>query len=108
MNTLQVWMLIGIPALALAAAMFIRRSPWRSGIGYAALLAGFAGMVAYEHILSAAVFGALTALLYAAGRGSTLERQPLYEDEEGVEDAALHPARRRGDTNEPAPGGGPR
>ncbi|CAN5635122.1 hypothetical protein BH24ACT15_BH24ACT15_18520 [soil metagenome] len=107
MNTLQVWMLIGIPTLMLAAAMFVRRSPWRSYIGYAALLAGFAGMAVYSRT-SAAVFGGLTALLYAAGRGGTLERQSLRQDEEGVEDAALHPARRFGGTNEPAPGGGPR
>lgn len=107
MTTLQVWMLIGIPTLMLAAAMFVRRSPWRSYVGYAALLIGFAGTAAYSRI-SAAIFGGLTALLYAAGRGGTIERQSLRRDEEGVEDAALHPNRRFGGTNQPAPGGGPR
>lgn len=107
MNVLQVWVLIGIPALALAGAMFVRRSSWRALVGYAALLAGFGGMAVYDRT-SAAVFGGFVALLYAAGRGGAMERQSLREDIVGVEDAALLPSRRRGGTNEPAPGGGPR
>ena len=107
MNTLQVWMLIGLPTLALAGAMFVRRSSWQSYVGYAALLAGFGGMAVYDRT-SAAVFGGLTALLYAAGRGGSIERVGVSDNELGVEDAALHPSRRRGGTNEPAPGGGPR
>lgn len=107
MNVLQVWMLIGIPALALAGAMFHRHSWWRAYIGYGAMLAGFAGMVVYDRV-SAAVFGGLIALLYAAGRGGSIEGVDDRADELGVEDAALLPSRRRGHTNEPAPGGGPR
>lgn len=107
MNTLQVWMLIGVPALALAGAMFIRRSSWRSLVGYAALLVGFGAMAVYDRT-SAAIFGGLIALVYAAGRGGSIERVATRDNEEGVEDAALHPNRRRGGTNEPAPGGGPR
>jgi hypothetical protein len=106
-DVLQVWMLIGIPALGLAGAMFVRRSPTRSLVGYAALLAGFAGMAVYSRA-SAGVFGGLVALLYAAGRGGSIERQAVGEDELHVEDAALLPSRRRGGTNQPAPGGGPR
>lgn len=107
MNVLQVWLLIGIPSLALAGAMFVRRSSWRALVGYAALLLGFAGMAVYDRV-SATVFGGLVALLYAAGRGGSIEGDALRQDEQGVEDAALHPSRRRGTTNEPAPGGGPR
>jgi hypothetical protein len=106
-NVLQVWMLIGIPALALAGAMFVRRSAWRALVGYVALLAGFGGMAVYDRT-SAAVFGGLMALLYGAGRGGSIEGHDLRRDVEGVEDAALLPSRRRGGTNEPAPGGGPR
>ncbi len=95
MNVLQVWMLIGIPALAIAGAMFIRRSSWRAYVGYAAMLAGFGGMAVYDRT-SAAVFGGLMALLYAAGRGGSLEKHDLREDEEGVEDASLLPSRRLG------------
>jgi uncharacterized membrane protein len=107
MTTLQVWMLIGLPALALAGAMFVRHSTLRAYIGYAALLAGFGGMAAFDRV-SAAVFGGVVALVYAAGRGGDIEREEDRSNEEGVEDAALTPARRRGHTNEPAPGGGPR
>lgn len=95
MTSLQVWMLIGIPSLALAGAMFIQRSTWRAPLGYAALLAGFGGMAVYDRT-SAAVFGGLTALMYAAGRGGAIEHQPDRANEEGVPDEALHPARRAG------------
>lgn len=107
MNTLQVWMLIGLPALALASAMFVHRSTRLAYVGYAALLAGFGGMAVYDRT-SAALFGGLTALMYAAGRGGSIERVPVTDNELGVEDAALHPKRRRGGSNQPAPGGGPR
>ncbi len=95
MNVLQVWMLIGVPALALAGAMFVRRSSWRATLGYVALLAGFGGMAVYDRS-SAAVFGGLTALLYAAGRGGSIEKVSLRQNEAGVEDAALYPTRRLG------------
>lgn len=93
MDVLQVWMLMGIPALALAGAMFIRRSPWRSLLGYAVVFAAFGGMAVY-HRASAAVFGGLAALLYAAGRGGNIETQATRENEEGVPDASLLPSRR--------------
>jgi hypothetical protein len=95
-NSLQVWMLIGIPSLALAGAAFVRRGTVGSIIGYAALLGGFAGMAVYDRT-SAAVFGGLTALLYAAGRGGAIERQDQRVNEEGVPDAALTPSRRSGE-----------
>lgn len=94
MDVLQAWMLIGIPTLALAGALFVRRSPWRSLVGYVVLLAGFGGMAYYDRA-SAAVLGGLVALLYAAGRGTALERTASGADEAGVPDAALHPSRRR-------------
>lgn len=93
MDVLQVWLLIGIPTLALTGALFVRRSPWRSVLGYAVLLAGFGGMAVYDRA-NAAIFGGLVALLYAAGRGGAIEREDLRQDEEGVPDASLLPARR--------------
>lgn len=97
MNVFQVWMLIGLPALALAAAMFIRRSSWRAYVGYGALILGFAGMAVYDR-MSAGVFGGLAALFFAAGRGGSIERVDLRENEEGVPDASLTPARRSSGT----------
>ena len=95
MNPVQAWLLIGIPSLALGLALFLRRSTWRALLGYAVLLGGFAGL-AVTHRPSAAVFGGITALVYAAGRGGGVELQDRYPDEEGVPDEALLPSRRRG------------
>ena len=95
MTTLQAWMLIGLPSLALAGAMFVNHSPFRSLIGYVALLAGFGGLAYYDRV-SAVVLGGVVALFYAAGRGGSVERVDTRANERGVEDAALHPARRAG------------
>jgi hypothetical protein len=74
-TVLQAWLLVGIPALALGSAMFVGRSPWRTMAGYAVLIVGFGVMTAFDRA-SGAVFGALIALFYAAGRGGTHEREP--------------------------------
>lgn len=92
---MQVWLIVGIPTLAVGLALFLRRSPVRAMLGYVVLAAGF-GLVSFSHRPSGAVFGGLLALLYAAGRGGAMERRNLHADEEGVPDAALHPLRRRG------------
>lgn len=94
MTPVQAWLVIGVPALVLGVALFVRRSPVRSALGYLVLFGAFAGLAAY-HRPSAALFGGLIALLYAAGRGGRMERVDVREDEEGVPDEALHPARRR-------------
>jgi hypothetical protein len=70
----QAWLLVGIPAIALGSAMFIGRSPWRSMLGYAVLIIGFGVMTMFDRA-SGAVFGALLALVYAAGRGGSRERE---------------------------------
>jgi mannose/fructose/N-acetylgalactosamine-specific phosphotransferase system component IIC len=72
---LHAWLLFGIPALALGAAMFVGRSPWRSLVGYLALGIGFATMTVFDRA-SGAVFGALLALVYAAGRGGIGDTGP--------------------------------
>lgn len=72
MTLLQVWLFIGIPALALATACFLGRSWWRSLVGYAVLAVGFV-LVAVFSPASGAAIGALIALLYAAGRGGQIE-----------------------------------
>ena len=94
MDPLVVWLVIGIPALVLAAALFLRPSYWRALAGYVVLGLAFALTAAF-HRPSAAVFGGLIALLVAAGRGTAVERADVHPDEEGVPDEALHPRRRR-------------
>ena len=72
---MQAWLLFGLPALLLGISLFIGRSPWRAGLGYLVLAAGFAGL-AFVDRASAAIFGGGLALLLAAGRGGTTERVP--------------------------------
>lgn len=93
MDVLQVWMLIGVPSVVLGAALLMRRSPWRSVLGYLVLFAGFGGMAAYDRT-NAAVFGGLIALVFAAGRGGSMEHEDTRVDEFAVPDASLHPKRR--------------
>jgi hypothetical protein len=69
---LQLWLFVGIPALALALALFVGRSRWRSLAGYVVLIVGFGVMVVFDRA-SAAVFGGLLALVYASGRGGDSE-----------------------------------
>jgi hypothetical protein len=73
-DVLQVWVLIGVPALVLALALFARRSPLRALVGYVVLGGAFAGVTAVDRA-SGAVFGGLLTLLYAAGRGGRLEHE---------------------------------
>ncbi len=93
MNPVQLWLVVGIPSLVIGLALFLRRSPIRALLGYMALGAGF-GIMSVVHRPSAAVFGGVLALLYAAGRGGSMEHVDLRLDEEGVPDQALHPLRR--------------
>ncbi len=95
MTVVQAWLLVGIPVLLLALALFLKPAPWRALLGYAVLLAGLVAMTVWSRP-SGAVFGGLIALLYAAGRGGSVERRGDSPDVVGVPDAALHPRRRRG------------
>jgi hypothetical protein len=72
---LQAWLLLGIPALALGMAMFVGRSRWRSLVGYLVLIVGFGVMLPFDRA-SAAAFGGLIALMYAAGRGGESDSGP--------------------------------
>ena len=82
----QAWVFIGVPAVALGGAMFIGASRWRPLVGYAILLVGFGGMV-WHHAPTGAVFGLIVALLYAAGRGGSGERNVASQSATGLEAA---------------------
>jgi hypothetical protein len=84
-DVLQAWLVVGIPVLAVAALLFLRRSPLRAVLGYLTLLIGF-GLMVVLHPPSAAVLGGLMALLYAAGRGGNLESEPMPTDRERAGD----------------------
>ena len=73
MTVLQVWVLITIPALLLGLTLFLGRSPARTAAGYAILTAGFLSVVAFDRI-AGAIFATALFLLFAAGRGGTIEK----------------------------------
>ena len=77
MSVLQVWLLVGIPVLALGLLLFSLPATVAKLLGYLVLGGGFV-VVASVDRASAAVFGAVLALLYAAGQG--LPRRPDDRD----------------------------
>lgn len=83
MTVLQAWLLVGVPALALALVLFTGSSRWRSLLGYVVLLAAFAVMVVVSPP-SAAAIGGLVALLHAAGRGNQRDALPDVLTQTGV------------------------
>lgn len=83
MSSVVAWFVIGVPSVAVAAAMFLGRSPRRAQLGYVALIAGFGAMAAVDRV-SAGVLGGVIALLYAAGRGGEIEWEAERADETAV------------------------
>jgi uncharacterized membrane protein len=83
-GVLQAWLLIGIPALVLAIGLYIARTPVRSMLAFLVLAGAFVALAFIDRV-SAAVFGALLALLYAAGRGGSGERAEQAPDWRRVE-----------------------
>lgn len=74
MNTLQAWLIVGIPGLLTVAALYVGRSKARAWIGYvvlAAVLLVFV-LVAGDPI-SAGVFGLVAVFLVANGRGTHVD-----------------------------------
>ncbi len=70
MTTLQAWIVLGVPGLALAAGLFAGRSPARSASGYLVLTLLFAFFLLVPRSgVSAASVGTIGFLLIAAGRG---------------------------------------
>lgn len=90
---LQAWLVVGVPGLALGLALFLVRSPVRALLGYGVLLATFVGMALVDRA-SAVVLGGLLALLYAAGRGGDMEREPVRDDAEVLPDVVGYKQRR--------------
>lgn len=97
MSTLQVWLVVGVPALVLAFALFYGRSRIRSLLGYL-VLAIAAGIMLTVDRASGALVGGLAALLYAAGRGGQAETEVVDTSTMAVPDTVRRPARRNPDT----------
>lgn len=85
-GSLQAWLVIGIPVLGVCAGLFLTRNPQAALLAYALLTAGFLLLAVVDRV-AGAVFGALLALLYAAGRGGPAER-PTVAPGDGSDDDA--------------------
>lgn len=75
MDTLQTWIVVGVPGLVLAAALFVGRSRLRALLGFVVLVALVLTFVLVPgDPISAAVLGVLVFSLVATGRGQTDDR----------------------------------
>ena len=92
MSILQVWLVVGIPAVVLGGALFYGRSRVRTALGYLVLLAAFGLMLLVDRA-SAGFFGVVVALLYAWGRGGSAESEPAETSLIGVPDEVRRPVR---------------
>lgn len=92
MTILQVWLVVGIPGLVLALALFYGASRLRTTLGYAVLLIVFGLMLTVDRG-SAAVIGGIAALLYAAGRGGEAESRGQDTSTIAVPDQVRRPVR---------------
>jgi hypothetical protein len=66
MSVVQVWLLIGVPVLLAAFALYTARSPALNAVGVLVALAGALVVTAFDRA-SGAVLGVLAVLLYASG-----------------------------------------
>lgn len=74
MDLLQAWIVVGVPALVIAAGLFVGRSRERALLGYLVLLALMALFATVPGGgLSAALVGLVGVLFVATGRGTTLD-----------------------------------
>ena len=94
MSILQAWLVVGLPLLIVAFALFYGRSKVRTGLGYVALLVAFGFMVTVDRS-SAAVIGGLAALAYGAGRGGQAESEYSDTSTIAVPDSVRRTARFR-------------
>ena len=94
MSILQAWLVVGIPLLIVAFALFYGRSRIRTGLGYVALLVAFGVMVTVDRG-SATVIGGLAALAYGAGRGGQAESENADTSRIAVPDVVRRTSRFR-------------
>jgi hypothetical protein len=74
MDVLQSWIVVGVPGVVVAAALFAGRSRLRAQLGYvvlAALVMFF--LIVPADMVSAAVLGLAAVVLIAAGRGTNVD-----------------------------------
>lgn len=81
MDTLQTWIVVGVPALLVAASMLVGRSNLRAWIAYAVLALGTVTFVLVpQDGISAAVLGLAAFGLVAVGRGQNDDEYPEHHE----------------------------
>ena len=81
MDVLQTWLIVGVPGLAVAAALLIGRSQRRSIAGYAVLLALMASfLLVPTDVISAASVGLIAFFLVATGKGMQADAEPEHHE----------------------------
>ncbi len=70
MSVVQVWLLVGVPVLFGAIALYTARRPSLSALGVVLTLVGAVAVTTVDRA-SGAVLGVLAVLLYAAGSAGT-------------------------------------
>ena len=76
MDVLQMWVVVGVPGLVVAAGLFVGRSRLRAWIGYAVLLALVVAFVLTPGGgLSAAAVGLIAVVFVATGRGTRIDAE---------------------------------
>lgn len=81
MDVLQTWLIVGVPGLAVAAALFNGRSQQRSMAGYVVLLALVATfLLVPTDVISAASVGLIAFFLVATGKGMQADAEPEHHE----------------------------
>ncbi len=81
MDVLQTWLIVGVPGLAVAAALFNGRSQVRSLAGYLVLIALVATfLLVPTDVISAASVGLIAFFLVATGKGMQADAQPEHHE----------------------------
>jgi membrane protein implicated in regulation of membrane protease activity len=83
MDVMQTWLLVGVPGLCIAAALFVGRSIVRAWLGYAVLAALIVLFVTTPGgSISAALIGAIAVVFVANGSGTNSDRAYREHHEE--------------------------
>lgn len=74
MDVMQSWLLVGVPALVLAAGLFVGRSSVRAWIGYGVLAATVAFFaIVPQDVISVTILSAIAVVMVAIGRGTHID-----------------------------------
>lgn len=91
MSVLQAWVIVGVPALLVIAALFVGRSATRALFGYLVLAATLIFFLTVpQDTISAAAIGLIGFFLVATGRGTDDDDAP--EHHEGRRRYTTHPS----------------